>query len=866
MIPPVQKNEFRYQYVHRIMRMGHSAVQASEFWSELQRQDREKRMENRNVNDGKERGNDQHSQSTNLFGSTEKGCSTNLMQNNGLMTNEHTDNNERRASGAHGINSLPDVNGDETGQPIVNYGIEFLEETRARSQNSFVHSNNSSMSINTPLDRAINEHNARSGSEKVTIFKMASKQREVGQNSSKQVHDFAKQRTGIPDTLLFTNKNSHQYRDQQTQSTPEGYMTQSNANFHYNANVQLERGHNAGQYMEHLKQIQSQAYEILLGETNLKKINDEVLNLRLPFHNIPYHNRKEYLTVNTQLFEAGTVLLNRIKALRTDLVFDSADYVAEIRGLFTPQPRNDYANPPPRVTNDFRNQGQPRVVKYAVREATLPKNRTVEPTHTGAKGQYDNFTGYHSGREPYIENTRTHNAAKGPYDNVTGYHSGRDPYVENMTTRNNVGYNYGDSFDPSNYEHQSYHRMAPIDYHSQAYNQPRAFPYMEPPPERFGWGDPSAMEQQRNSYRCHEAHAQGYPLPYGHFPSMNFANGRNNTVIGAMKCVAPPAYDPDKKSAYVYLMELEDSLTSGRIDPSQWLFNVRPLLKPDSLKHWFNDKQYIINSWEHFKQLFRCQYDSSYYENKRQNELLARKFKPDKETIREFIWEIKHLSHDVFPHDTYEKRIARLIDKLPIQVQSRIDKLKLYSYDQLVQLAESVNNDVTLEEERLLSLMDNRISNILTSDRPEIKSFRKAPFKQQQQLPAPRYAKNAVGNANGEDKQGKINTEPKQLGFDKNQREEMLEKIKQFRCYGCGSVGHKANNCPKKKPQEAPKLHVIEFLADEDECNICLSKEHKSSECGEDPLDVETINSLMAMNVNFNEDTEQESENFDGEA
>ena len=52
----------------------------------------------------------------------------------------------------------------------------------------------------------------------------------------------------------------------------------------------------------------------------------------------------------------------------------------------------------------------------------------------------------------------------------------------------------------------------------------------------------------------------------------------------------------------------------------------------------------------------------------------------------------------------------KLIDKLPIQIQSRIDKLKLYSYDQLFQLAESVNCDVIKEEKRLIDLMETRVN------------------------------------------------------------------------------------------------------------------------------------------------------------
>ena len=244
-------------------------------------------------------------------------------------------------------------------------------------------------------------------------------------------------------------------------------------------------------------------------------------------------------------------------------------------------------------------------------------------------------------------------------------------------------------------------------------------PYYEPnfgSRESFGWAMPAATEQYQNAYACHQAHQQGYPLPYGNFPNLNNSMQMQMQIGGGVKCTPPPPYNPDKKSAHVYLMELEDALTMGRVTASQWLFHVRPLLKPDSLKHWFNEKQFVIASWEHFKNLFRAQFDSPYYENKRQNELLSKTFDPTKDNIREFLWEIKHLSHDVFPYDTYEKRMARLIDKLPIQIQSRIGKLKLYSYDQLVTLAESVNYDVSLEEKRIIDMLEARVDTFLRSE------------------------------------------------------------------------------------------------------------------------------------------------------
>ena len=58
-----------------------------------------------------------------------------------------------------------------------------------------------------------------------------------------------------------------------------------------------------------------------------------------------------------------------------------------------------------------------------------------------------------------------------------------------------------------------------------------------------------------------------------------------------------------------------------------------------------------------------------------------------------------------------------------------------------------------------------------------------------------------------------------------------------------------------------PKLNAIEFVANENECQICLSYDHKTADCKSNPIALEDINTLLNMNLKGQESKDNNSEN-----
>ena len=137
---------------------------------------------------------------------------------------------------------------------------------------------------------------------------------------------------------------------------------------------------------------------------------------------------------------------------------------------------------------------------------------------------------------------------------------------------------------------------------------------------------------------------------------------KNIQISAISTYIKVPKFDPNRKTAEPYLVEIERYFQSLQHDPSNYLGLVGQILKPN-YKTWFDHVSHSMKSWDDFKSEFKARFDGPHEQSERLRELVNRQQQLHESTER-YIYEMAELSKYCYPNDNEDQHVRRVRDGL----------------------------------------------------------------------------------------------------------------------------------------------------------------------------------------------------------